>query len=144
MNDTFRKFGWPATRIAETAHWAVMLRPEQPVLGALVVASKGPARSLGAVGPEAMADLAAASAGVEEMLRAALHPEKFNWLALMMVDPDVHFHVLPRYSGTRAAAGVELPDPGWPGPPQLGAGRRLGEDEAEALVRRLAAHWPDG
>ncbi|MFO7853995.1 MAG: hypothetical protein R6V44_02005 [Paracoccaceae bacterium] len=142
MNDTFRTFGWPATRIAETAHWAVMLRPAQPVLGALVVACKAPARSLGAAGPEAMADLAAAAAGVEAMLAATVRPAKLNWLALMMVDPDLHFHVLPRYPETREAAGVALPDAGWPGPPRLDAGRTLEADEAAALTLHLAAHWP--
>src|SRR5699024_2492066 len=63
MNDTFAKFGWPETRIAETEHWGVMLRPEQPVLGALVLGCKLPVRSFGAVGEAGMADLASASAG---------------------------------------------------------------------------------
>lgn len=142
MNDTFVKFGWPDTRIAETEHWGVMLRPEQPVLGALVLGCKLPARSLGGVGAAGMADLARASAGVEAMLDAAIGHDKLNYLMLMMVDPDVHFHVLPRYDGTREAAGIALPDTGWPGPPRLGDGRALAPDEIVALRRHLAAHWP--
>ena len=142
MNETFAKFGWPDTRIAETAHWGIMLRPEQPVLGALVLGCKLPVKSFGEVGAEGMADLAAATAGVEAMLKAAIGYDKLNYLMLMMVDPDVHFHVLPRYDGTREAVGLSLPDPGWPGPPQLGAGRRLAPGEIAALARHLAAHWP--
>jgi len=142
MNDTFRKFGWPETRIAETDHWAVMLRPEQPTLGALVLGCKLPVRAFGAVGPDGMTDLAKAAAGVEAMLSAAIGYEKINYLMLMMVDPDVHFHVLPRYSGSREAAGVALNDPGWPGPPELGSGRRLSPKEIGSLAQHLAAHWP--
>lgn len=142
MNETFARFGWPGTRIAETAHWGVMLRPEQPTLGALMLGCKLPVRQFGQVGAEGMADLATATAGVEAMLGAAIGYDKINYLMLMMVDPDVHFHVLPRYDGTRAAAGLTLPDPGWPGPPRLGEAHRLSPDETAALVRHLAAHWP--
>lgn len=142
MNETFSKFGWPATRIAETAHWAVMLRPVQPVLGALVVACKGEARSLGAAGTEAMGDLARVAGGVERMFDATIAPDKVNWLALMMVDPDLHFHVLPRYDGEREAAGIALSDAGWPGPPRLDAGRSLTDAECAALTNHLATHWP--
>lgn len=142
MNETFTKFRWPKTRIAETDHWAVMLRPEQPVLGALVLGCKLPVRAFGDVGEAGMADLARATAGIEAMLRAAIGYEKINYLMLMMVDPDVHFHVLPRYEGTREAAGISLPDTGWPGPPRLGDGRALTDDEIDALCRHLAAHWP--
>jgi diadenosine tetraphosphate (Ap4A) HIT family hydrolase len=142
MNATFEKFGWPHTRIAETAHWAIMLRPGQPTLGALVLACKQQANAFSAVGPEGFADLSHAVAGIEAMLAATIAPEKINYLMLMMVDPDVHFHVLPRYAGTRTAAGLTLPDPGWPGPPALGEAHATDAQEQSVLAAHLAAHWP--
>ena len=142
MNATFAKFGWPETRVAETAHWAVMLRPEQPTLGALVLACKEPATAFSAVSAAGFADLSRAVAGIEATLAATVAPEKINYLMLMMVDPDVHFHVLPRYAGTRMAAGLTLGDPGWPGPPALGAAERLAAAEQAALTAHLARHWP--
>jgi|SRR6056297_1203628 len=141
MNATFEKFGWPETRIAETGHWGVMLRPEQPTLGALVLACKEPVTAFSAVSAEGFADLARAVAGIEAMLHAAVAPEKINYLMLMMVDPDVHFHVLPRYPGERAGAGLVLPDAGWPGPPALAGAHRTTGEERAALVAMLAAHW---
>ena len=45
--------------------------------------------------------------------------ERINYLMLMMVDPHVHFHVIPRYSGSREWGGLEFADQGWPGPPDL-------------------------
>ena len=47
---------------------------------------------------------------------------------LMMVDPNVHFHVIPRYSEPRSWNGIEFPDAGWPGPPQLGGAIQLSDD----------------
>jgi len=142
MNPTFEKFGWPETRIAETACWGVMLRPEQPTLGALVLACKEPVTAFADVSAQGFADLAGAVAGVEAMLHAAIAPDKINYLMLMMVDPDVHFHVLPRYAGERRAAGLTLADPGWPGPPVLGGAHRTGAAERAALAALLARHWP--
>jgi diadenosine tetraphosphate (Ap4A) HIT family hydrolase len=67
----------------------------------------------------AFADLGNVVRGVETMLRATVNYERINYLMLMMVDPDVHFHVIPRYATPRDFAGTSFPDGGWPGPPQL-------------------------
>jgi diadenosine tetraphosphate (Ap4A) HIT family hydrolase len=55
-----------------------------------------------------------------------------------MVDRQVHFHVLPRYSETQGWGGVDFPDRGWPGPPQLGDAVTLGEAQIKQLVSELA------
>ena len=39
-------------------------------------------------------------------MRATFDHQKINYLALMMVDPHVHFHVIPRYSGSRELEGA--------------------------------------
>ena len=38
---------------------------------------------------------------------------------LMMVDPNVHFHVIPRYAEPRSWNEIAFADAGWPGPPRL-------------------------
>ena len=138
---TLRKFGWPASVIAETAHWNVLLRPQQPTLGALVLVCTQPVTAFGDVDAAGHADLGRVVSAVERMLAAAVGYEKINYLMLMMVDPDVHFHVLPRYAGTRSFAGIELPDTGWPGPPALASGVTLDGGQSDALVSHLRAHW---
>jgi hypothetical protein len=55
---------------------------------------------------------------------------------LMMVDKDVHFHVIPRYAGTREHEGRVFADAGWPAAPALGATVDLDLDAAERLARR--------
>ncbi|MEM9736026.1 MAG: HIT family protein [Pseudomonadota bacterium] len=142
MNATLDKFRWPETKIAELEHWAVMLRPEQPTLGALVLVCKQPAQSYAEVDAAGFAELRHAIGGIETMLSRAIGYEKINYLMLMMVDPDVHYHVLPRYEGTKTLDGISIADGGWPGPPVLGGARALTEAEIDRLARTLAADWP--
>lgn len=141
-NPTMQKFGWPGTRIAETEHWAVMLRPQQCTLGALVLACKQPVTAFGDVDAAGHADLGLAVQGVEAMLQAAVGYEKINYLMLMMVDADVHFHVFPRYPGEKTYQDLAVEDAGWPGPPRLDAFVEPGADRAAALIAHLRAHWP--
>ena len=102
MNATIEKFGHPATLIAEYEHWVVLLRPAQPTLGALVLAAKSNATAFGDLPAEAHTELKTATAAIEAALGEAVGYAKINYLMLMMVDPHVHFHVLPRYDGERS------------------------------------------
>jgi diadenosine tetraphosphate (Ap4A) HIT family hydrolase len=61
---------------------------------------------------------------------------------LMMVDPHVHFHVIPRYEGEREFDGVSVTDAGWAGPPALGQAVALNADQIEALSGWLKGLWP--
>jgi len=81
-------------------------------------------------------------AGIEAMLRRLVSYEKINYLMLMMVDRDVHFHVIPRYAGERVHEGVSFPDAGWPAAPNLGAAVDLGPEGASKLADWLRREWP--
>ncbi len=137
MNATIEKFGHPATLVAEYEHWVILLRPAQPVAGALVLAAKSDATAFGDLPPAAHAELSRVTAAIEAALKSAVDYAKINYLMLMMQDPHVHFHVLPRYDGTRTLAGVTVTDAGWPAVPQLGEAVKLDEDRIAALVAAL-------
>ncbi|HJS12234.1 HIT family protein [Sphingopyxis sp.] len=141
MNDTIAKFGHPATLIAEYEHWVVLLRPAQPTLGALVLVAKSDATAFGDLPAEAHAELKRATAAIEAALSEAVGYAKINYLMLMMVDPHVHFHVLPRYEGERSGAGVTVADAGWPGQPDLGQAVKLGDAEVAALAGWLKPYF---
>ncbi|MEM7498474.1 MAG: HIT family protein [Pseudomonadota bacterium] len=141
MNATMEKFGWPASRVADLEHWVVALRPAQPTAGSLVVICREPATAFGQLSAGAFAELADVTRRVEALLKAETGYERINWLLLMMVDPDVHFHVLPRYDGSRSIAGHTLEDAGWPGPPRLDTGVTLAPGEIEETAARLAREW---
>jgi diadenosine tetraphosphate (Ap4A) HIT family hydrolase len=141
MNETIRKFGYPATLLDELEHWVVLLRPAQVTLGSLVLAAKSDATAYSALPHEAFAEQAEAVMRIERVLAAFSTYERINYLMLMMVDPNVHFHVIPRYSRPRSWSGIEFADPGWPGPPQLGSAVTLTPRQIETLGRELATNF---
>ena len=140
-NATEEKFGDPGTRIAQTARWTVLLRPKQPTLGALALVCREPATAFGALSVEAFAELRGVIARSEAMLKAVVEYQRINYLMLMMVDPDVHFHVIPRYEGSREFGGHSFADAGWPGQPALEPSVALDPALREALGAALRAAW---
>lgn len=141
MNATIEKFGFPATLVAEFDHWVVLLRPAQPTLGALVLAAKSYATAFGDLPAAAHAELKIATAAIEAALGQAVGYAKINYLMLMMVDPHVHFHVLPRYEGERGAEGLTIADAGWPGQPDLGQAVKLDDTQVAALAGWLKPYF---
>ena len=140
-NETMLKFGYPDSLICDYEHWVVLLRPAQVTLGSLVLAAKSDATAFGQLPESAHAELAAITREIEATLRAEIGYDKINYLMLMMVDPNVHFHVIPRYHGSRSFDGLTIPDAGWPGPPDLKSPAGLSEDAFEPLRVRLSNNW---
>ncbi|WP_332367285.1 HIT family protein [Caulobacter sp. NIBR2454] len=117
------------------------MRPKQPTFGSLVLICKEPARSLAELSADAYADLQLAVQQIEATLRAVVDHQKINYLALMMVDPDVHFHVIPRYEGEREHDGRVYRDAGWPAMPNLSEVVELDMDAASRLADHLRREW---
>src|SRR5689334_17415269 len=141
MNPTIEKFGYPTTLIREYEHWLVLLRPEQVTLGSLVLAAKSDARAWGDLPSEAFAEQSEVTAAIERNLRDFVQYEKINYLMLMMVDPNVHFHVIPRYSAPRNWNGSDFPDAGWPGPPRLELAIKLDDEAIGELVKEISLNF---
>jgi diadenosine tetraphosphate (Ap4A) HIT family hydrolase len=142
MNETIIRFGYPATLVAEYEHWVALLRPAQPTLGSLILAAKGEATAFSELSGAAFAELQRAVSDVEASLRQAVSYSKINYMMLMMVDPHVHFHVIPRYDGERHACGVTVRDAGWPKVPALGEAVTLEPAQVAALAEWLRSGWP--
>ncbi|HYC95199.1 MAG TPA: HIT family protein [Sphingomicrobium sp.] len=140
-NETMRKFGYPDSLVHDYEHWAVLLRPAQVTLGSLILAAKSDATAFGQLPSNAFAELAAVTRDIEATLLGELAYEKINYLMLMMVDPHVHFHVIPRYSGSRALDQVTMEDSSWPGPPDLKSARLLEPKAMEQLRNRFQRNW---
>ena len=138
-NPTMRKFGYPDTLIREFEHWVVLLRPAQVTLGSLVLAASSDATAYSQLADEAFAEQALAVRAIETALGQFCSYERLNYLMLMMVDPNVHFHVIPRYSRPRQWRETEFADAGWPGPPQLKASVELAPKQMDLMRDQLKA-----
>ena len=141
-NQTAVKFGHPKSLVADYRHWCVLLRPGQVTLGSLVLVCTDAARRFSDITPEAFAELAPVTRDIETGLSAFRPFDKINYLMLMMVDPDVHFHVVPRYGSVQTFEAVQFPDAGWPGPPQLAAAVSLDDGVRDRLLAAVKAAWP--
>ena len=137
INATIEKFGHPATLVKEYRHWVVLLRPAQVTLGSLVLAANSPANAYGQLPASAFAEQAIVVGDIERALSAYCGSERLNYLMLMMVDPHVHFHVIPRYEVKREWNGLQFPDSGWPGPPDLKSAVALEPEQIAALRDEL-------
>lgn len=136
--DIWTKFSHDSGEVFSTAHWSIVIRRKQVTLGSLVLICKRHVESVGGLSPEEGADLPNAAAGIERTLGAAFQPDKLNYLALMMVDRHLHFHVIPRYEGERSVHGYTFKDSSWGGPPRLD-GETPGDDVVDAVLRDLRA-----
>ena len=141
MNQTMEKFGYPDTLIREYEYWVVLLRPQQATLGALVLICKESADAMSSISVEAFSELKQVTTVVESSLKDLFKYDKINYLMLMMVDPDVHFHILPRYSAARIFDQAEFTDPGWPGPPDLSKTNQAGDVVRQRIWEALKSEF---
>ncbi len=141
MNDTLLKFGYPDSAIKIYEHWSVLLRPEQVTLGSLILASHSDAHAFGDLSEPAMKELSNITKDIETSLSDCFSYDKINYLMLMMVDPHVHFHVIPRYSTPREHQTIMTTDEFWPGPPDLSHKISLNLTQKESLLEHLQTKW---
>ena len=137
MNETIAKFGYPETLVRAYEHWVVLVRPSQPTLGSLVLAAKSQATEFHALPDEAFAELKHVVTAIEKALADFVGYAKINYLMLMMVDPNVHYHVIPRYKGQRTFRDVSFEDAGWPALPALHQAVQLDDETIAAMAAIL-------
>ncbi len=141
MNATAEKFGYPDSLIKEYQHWLVLARPQQVTLGSLVLVCKEPVTRFSDVSRGAFTALREAIAAIEATLSGLYKYQKINYLMLMMVDPDVHYHVIPRYDCARSFSGQQVLDHGWPAAPALGEFVEFDAEARAQLIAALQAAW---
>ena len=143
LNPTQERFEYPGLLVKDFEHWCVTLRRHQVTLGSLVLIARSHATAWSELDRDAFSELTDVTAGIERTLRAAFAYDKINYLMLMMVDPNVHFHVLPRYQRALSFEGMDFADAGWPKAPDLASGHKLDDAMAATLIAHLKAGWQD-
>lgn len=141
MNETIKKFGYPQTMIAEYDHWVVLLRQKQITACSLILACKELAQAFPDLSKEAFAELKITTNAIEMTLRKVMGFEKINYVILMMVDKEVHFHVIPRHSAPKTVAGIAFKDAGWPKHPDFNAVNEISSEKFAELTKLLKENW---
>jgi len=137
MNETILKFDYPRSLVKEYDYWVVLLRPDQVTLGSLVIACKENAESVPLISKEANQEFQKVCLDMERLIGKVFKADKFNYLALMMVDKQVHFHFLPRYKEGIQFEQVVFKDKSWPGAPNLGDKVHVSDLGMKALKAHL-------
>jgi len=129
------KFRVEELKILENRSWTWSVRPGQPTLGAGILSLNRHAGKFSDVSAEEMKDLAEMVETLEGAIKRAFDHTIMNYLMLMMVDHHVHYHVIPRFEGTRSFAGREWVDNGWPALPVLGDSQHPDDPELLHLMQ---------
>ena len=118
-NPTLKKFGYPNTLIKSYKHWNLLLRPNQVTIGSLILINKEKAHHYSDLSHEASLEQKSIIVEIEQNLKKRFNYSKINYLMLMMLDPEVHFHIIPRYESPVEFCNEVFTDISWPSPPDL-------------------------
>ena len=129
------KFRVEELKVVANRSWTWSVRPGQPTLGAGILSLNRHAGKFSDVTAGEMQDLAELIGTLEGVIKLAFDHNIMNYLMLMMVDHHVHYHVIPRYEGTRSFAGREWVDNGWPALPVLGDSQHADDPGLLHLIR---------
>ncbi|WP_051285431.1 HIT family protein [Aequorivita capsosiphonis] len=127
------KFQIEKFQLQKTGSWVISLRPQQVTLGSLILSLDRTCPHLGELTELEGKELSEAFKLVETLLEKTFHPDKINYLALMMVDYQVHFHVIPRYEKPIEFDGQQYQDQDWPKPPNVLSPLELSENNLISL-----------
>ena len=141
LNITLEKFGYPGTLIKNYQNWQLLLRPQQPTLGALILICKEDVHHYSEISSAAADEQKHIIFEIESVLKKRFDYSKINYLMLMMVDPVVHFHIIPRYEHPLIFCDKVFADSAWPGPPNLATDLALDSIYQSELLATLKADF---
>lgn len=141
LTETLKTFGYPETVVKEYEHWLLLCAPRQMTLGTLILAAKDGVTSLGELSSESFAEFPRVIRELEATLKRLFQVDRFNYLWLMMANPEVHTAIIPRYAGERTFGGVAFSDPGWPKKPDTDFAHELTPETRAALLEALKTEF---
>ena len=116
---TLAKFKYPSSLLREYDNWYLLLRDPQATFGSMIIINKDLKQRYSEIDIHSHMELFEVIEDIETKIYEFLNYDKINYLMLMMVDPEVHYHVIPRYKKEVIFNGNDFLDYGWPRPPIL-------------------------
>ncbi len=137
LSKTLEKFCCPKYLIKEYEHWILLCRFEQVTLGSLILICKDDVDAFSKISKESFSELSSIIPEIEITLKKLFQNDKINYLMLMMVDPEVHFHVIPRYETERVFEGITFSDKSWPKKTDISVINNVPEEIILKLTKKL-------
>lgn len=134
MKGILKKFKFKNNKIKSFENWFLLLRENQLTLGSLVLIEKSFQTSLSKVNKKSFEELYLIINDIEKILKDLFNYKKINYLALMMTDKEVHFHIIPRYSKNIIFENSTFYDYGWPKTPNLIKINKLNDKKRKKLL----------
>ena len=97
FDDFKKKFQIDTLTIFETEYWCWSLRPIQSTLGAGILSLKRAETQLSKITEAESTDFVNIVRVIENTLTKTFSYQRINYLMLMMIDFQVHYHIIPRY-----------------------------------------------
>ena len=138
----------PCVKVYEDSDTLAFMDVMPESRGHVLVVPKEAAEDILDLSPGGMSAMMATVQKIAKAVDKALAPDgillkQYNRAPAGQSIFHVHFHVLPRYEGSKSGAGVAVPDTGWPAAPALGEAVTLTPAEIADLRLWLQGLWPD-
>lgn len=118
-NKILTKFDFNNLLLKEYNNWYLLLRKDQVTIGSLVLIEKSFKTSYSEIKKESFIEFYQIVKEIESVLKELFSYDKINYLMLMMVDDQVHYHIIPRYARNIIIENKTFVDYGWPSLPDF-------------------------
>lgn len=135
------KFMMDQLGLMDDGEWILSVRPGQLTLGSMVLSSTRGIKDFSGLDTGSGAGFIAICAKAETIARELFGAVRINVICLMMQDPVVHFHILPRYDEPVERYGLLWRDEDWPAPPVFRP--LVSPDEVLQEIKGDIAAWLD-
>jgi|TARA_B100000902_G_C27289079_1_gene906141 diadenosine tetraphosphate (Ap4A) HIT family hydrolase len=137
LKSILKKFDLKKHSIKEYKNWYLLLRKDQVTIGAMVLIEKSFQTNYSEISKESFIEFSTIVHEIENVLKKLFKYDKINYLMLMMVDNEVHYHVIPRYENDILFEGQKFTDTGWPGMPDLSFNNKIDQNIKLKLIKLI-------
>lgn len=108
------RFSDPELVIKQGKYWSIIFREGTTTLGNCILILNRECKTFGELLPEEMTEFPQMCKWYEEKIKTLYGAVKFNYIAMMMKEEFVHFHLIPRYDKNVEKYGIVWVDEDWP------------------------------
>ncbi len=108
------RFSKPELMIKQGKFWSIIFREGTTTLGNCIIICNRQCPTFSDLTAEEMAEFPELVRWYETKIKSLYGAVKFNYLAMMMKDEFVHFHMIPRYDKPVERYGLVWVDSEWP------------------------------